>query len=586
VNPGGGGSRAEGAGLRAVLSTLPSPPALSALLLAAAACTPSPAPHGALARLETGYQTLRYWDDQRRLLGSLGVEVTPAGVAQSAVSDSLQAARASFGAELTATASAPLDSIERKARATMLDAWRNGLSAGPPATDGGRQDTGNGKPSGGSCDYHPAALGAGPGGLDRLTDRMYACYTTAANLLVVDGDTLNRLAILGRLARTDDAATRQRLFLALAPVWRSVNGDDREESPYRTLVMLRRRAWGDTASPIEAKGPAFGLTPAQMERWLTGALGQWRDAMPDRLLEPWDWYYYAGEAARRLSLAIPAVADIRRVNDAYYRSIGAPPESLGIHYDLAPRPGKDPVAFTDFGSRNHWVGGRLVPGEPWVFTAYLDGGFDNLGELLHETGHAIHIAAIRTRPAWVDWPDNDTFTEALADLAALELYEPRWQRRVLGESAPLEASLRAKYAGIVFDMTWALFEIQVHRRPGIDPDRLWSELTSEYLGIVPHPEWSWWAIRGQLIDGPGYLVNYALGAFITAHLRARAAARGHSFGGGGATLYPWLAGELYRFGQERSSRDVLERFLGGPVRPDPLLADLRRMVGGRPGVHR
>ena len=34
------------------------------------------------------------------------------------------------------------------------------------------------------------------------------------------------------------------------------------------------------------------------------------------------------------------------------------------------------------------------------------------------------------------------------------------------------------------------------------------------LGIEPHPEWSWWAIRGQLIDLPGYLANYALSAIV------------------------------------------------------------------------
>jgi Zn-dependent M32 family carboxypeptidase len=135
-------------------------------------------------------------------------------------------------------------------------------------------------------------------------------------------------------------------------------------------------------------------------------------------------------------------------------------------------------------------------------------------------------------------------------------------------------------------MAWALFEIQVHRNPNVDPDRLWSDITSEYLGIVPHPEWSWWAMRGQLINGPGYLVNYALGAFLTAHLRARAAERAHSFSAGGPGLYPWLGAELYRFGLERPSRRVLEQFLGGPVRPDPLLADLRRMAGGRTGAHR
>jgi len=524
--------------------------------------------------MEENYQQLRYWDDQRRLLQSLGASVTPDGVPRAAVEDSLHATRAAFEAVLNANAGLPVSDADVRARAAMLQAWHGELAGA-----GGAARVPDSAPT--SCDYDADTLAAGAGGLDRLTARVLECYGRAAATIVVDGDTLNRLAILGRLAGTEDPGGRRRLFLALQPVWRSVNRGNGADSPFRVLVRLRRAAWGDTGSPIERKAPAFGLTTTQLERWLIGALGDWRDAMPDSLLEPWDWYYHAGEASRRLGPLVPGIDDIRRVNDRFYHALGADPESLGIHYDLTTRSGKYPVAYTDFGSRNRWYRGHMVRGQPWVFTAYLAGGFDNLGELLHESGHAIHIAAIRTRPAWTDWPDNDTFTEALADLPALELYEPRWQKRFLGDSVPLAASLRARYAGIVFDMAWALFEIQLHRKPGVDPNALWSDITTEYLGIVPHPEWSWWAMRGQLIDGPGYLVNYALGAFLTADMRARASFRQHSFTEADTTTYGWLSAELYHFGRERSSREVLERFLGGPVRQDPLLADLKRMTGGR-----
>lgn len=525
------------------------------LLLLAASCASQslPAPSGTLAHLEIDYQDLRYWDDQSRLLGSLASDTTPAGLPAAAIAENLSLARHTFELEFTRVDTATLDSTDRAARAAMQEAWREVLRGSAVDTSGGAD-----------------SLGA-------LTSAIYADYGRVAGRIVVGDDTLNRLAILGRLGREEKGEARRRLFLALAPVWESVNGDNGESSPYRTLLRLRRQTWGASGSPIEAKAPAFGLSTAELERWLTRALHQWRAAMPDTLMEPWDWYYYAGEASRLLSPRLPAVADLARVNQLFYRSIGAEPERLGIRYDLFPRVGKDPVAFTDFGSRRRWSLRGWVPAEPWVFTAYLDGGFDNLGELLHETGHGIHLAAIRTRPAWNDWPDNDTFTEALADLPALELYEPRWQRRFLGASAPLAVSLRARYAGIMMDMVWALFEIRVHRVPGADPNRLWSELTREYLGIVPHPEWSWWAMRGQLIDSPGYLVNYAFGAFLTADLRARAAALDHPVAADHAYLYPWLANTLYRWGRERTSRRVLEEFLGRPVRPDALLADLARM---------
>ncbi|MFN8651531.1 MAG: hypothetical protein U0133_06495 [Gemmatimonadales bacterium] len=39
---------------------------------------------------------------------------------------------------------------------------------------------------------------------------------------------------------------------------------------------------------------------------------------------------------------------------------------------------------------------------------------------------------------------------------------------------------------------------------------------------MPHPEWSGGRC-GANVDAPGYLINYAFGAFITADIRARAA---------------------------------------------------------------
>jgi hypothetical protein len=229
-----------------------------------------------------------------------------------------------------------------------------------------------------------------------------------------------------------------------------------------------------------------------------------------------------------------------------FRSLGADVRALRVHFDLEPRDGKDPVAFTTFGARSPII-------EPWIFTAYRTGGLDNLNELLHETGHAIHLAAIRTRPAFRDWPDSDPFTEAVADVVALDVYEPVWQQRWLGDSVPLADGLRGRYGGIVLDMTWALFERRMLRQPSADPNQVWTELTQDYLRIRPHPELSWWAMRGQLVDAPGYMMN--------------------------STWYGWVAPRLYRFGLERRTRDVVEEFLGGPVSPAAILRDLARMRG-------
>ncbi len=307
-------------------------------------------------------------------------------------------------------------------------------------------------------------------------------------------------------------------------------------------------------------------------------LETWRDGAADSLVEPWDWYYQTSRASRALGPRI-SKERLAELNVAVYRSLGADVEALQVQYDLAPRDGKTPVAYCTFGRRPRYRNGAWEPGEPWVFATYRAGGLDNLAELLHETGHAIHIAAIRTRPAFADWPDSDPFTEAIADFAALDVTEPAWQQHWLGDSVPLADGLRARYGSIVFDVAWALFELRMQRDPTADPNQLWTTLTRDYLRIRPHPELSWWAMRGQLVSSPGYMMNYAVGAMLIAAIRARTTALHGPFTTGDSTWYAWVAPRLFRFGLERPTKDVIEEFLGGPVSPAALLEDMGRMRG-------
>jgi len=405
------------------------------------------------------------------------------------------------------------------------------------------------------------------GELDSLRARIYACYGRAQSHLPVGSDTLDRLTIFGLLGATDDSARRRQLFLALRPVWQSMDGGGSAASPYRRLIALTTRAQpGDSSASAQAQ--AAGVPPDSLEPWLLRVLAAWRDGTPDTLIEPWDWFYRNGRASRTLSPYI-SLARLTALDDSVFGSLGAGLRALRVHFDLEPREGKDPVAFTTFGARSPVI-------EPWIFATYRTGGLDNLNELLHETGHAVHLAAIRTRPAFRDWPDSDPFTEAVADVVALDVYEPAWQQRWLGDSVPLADGLRGRYGGIVLDMAWALFERRMLRQPSADPNQIWTELTRDYLRIRPHPELSWWAMRGQLVDAPGYMMNYAVGALLIAAIRERIVEQHGRFATGDSTWYAWVAPRLYRFGLERRTRDVVEEFLGGPVSPAAILKDLGR----------
>jgi hypothetical protein len=541
----------------------------AALLLAStapAAAQERGKPPAALARLEAEWLTFRTLRDQLGVTRNLGDTVSPRGIPVDTLAERVRVAAARVRALAAMVAPGRLSGAD-SAAFRLLRSELESLSADLTSREAAAADAPD------CAEPLPARLRGAL--LDTLTERTFACYGAAARRIVVDKDTLDRLSILGLLGRTDDRERRHRLFMALEPIWRSVNGDDGDGSPYRTMVRLRLARWGTAGTPMAGRARELGVAPDTVEQWLVRMLEAWRALGPDSLIEPWDFHYANGAASRLLSARIRRDS-LRPLSERFYRSLGADLPRLRVHFDLAPRPGKYPVSFTDFGGRS--------PIEPWIFTSYRIGGLDNLAELLHEEGHAVHIAAIRTRGAWTDWPDSDTFTEAIADLAADELYEPAWQRAFLGREAPLTASLRAKYGGVALDAAWALFEIRVHRAPERSPNAVWSEIARDYLRIRPHPEWSWWALRGQLVNHPGYLLNYAFGAVLIADVRARLIARHGRFTTGDPSWYGWVAPRLYRFGRERSAREVLEGFLGRPVSPEALLQDLARARrGGPPG---
>ena len=88
-------------------------------------------------------------------------------------------------------------------------------------------------------DRTPEALLA-DGGPSALRHRMSADFAAAAEALAFDGEVLDRREVLARLGTEEDPATRRRLFLALEPVWRAVDGDSGPASPYR--IALRADA--------------------------------------------------------------------------------------------------------------------------------------------------------------------------------------------------------------------------------------------------------------------------------------------------------------------------------------------------------
>jgi len=414
--------------------------------------------------------------------------------------------------------------------------------------------------------------------LDRkgLSQALYACFEHFGNHVPFEGRTIARATALELLQQLDTSARRRALFEALGPLWQRINGADEPASPYRRLVRLaaaEQAAKG--SSPVSEGARTLGTTAGEAERWLTEVLEAWRRANPGPELEPWDyWAHYAGGVAPLDALTPPGrMLDLSR---AYYRDLGADLDALGVVHDLAVRPGKAPLAYEDAVQIGRPGPGGWRPAISRVSANIEHPGLFALNELVHEDGHAVHMQAVRTRPAFFGLGD-DLFLEAFADVPSWSVLEPRWQQRYLGRSVDPQTALRALFANVMLDVAWGLFELRMLKAPDADPNGVWSEITHRYLNVRAHPELSWWALRVQLVDEPGYMINYGLGAILTAELRARVRRAIGDFDAGNPRWYGYLSRTLLRFGYSVETPALLRRFLGRPVSDAALIREIGRI---------
>ncbi|HSE51962.1 MAG TPA: hypothetical protein VLB00_07215, partial [Gemmatimonadales bacterium] len=299
-------------------------------------------PAGPLARVESAWLDLINVHDELKMTRSMGMTISPRGNSVSTLESRLRRARKIF-TDLAATIRQEvLDSADLSAFGVLGERFSAlGDPEPPPLPE---------QAAAVNCSSGWQVPSATRDTLSALTAHVFECYGRAAQHLSVDGETLDRLTILGLLGRTDDSVRRRRLFMGLQPVWQSVNGDDSPGSPYRQMVALRVRSW-EGSTPMVARARELGVGPDTLEEGLVRILDAWRATLPDTLFEPWDFYYYSGEASRLLSPLVPKDS-LLAINRRFYRALGADPVALEVRYDIEPRVGKYPIAFSDIARRN------------------------------------------------------------------------------------------------------------------------------------------------------------------------------------------------------------------------------------------
>ena len=133
------------------------------------------------------------------------------------------------------------------------------------------------------------------------------------------------------------------------------------------------------------------------------------------------------------------------------------------------------------------------------------------------------------------------------------------------------------FGNVILDVAWSLFELRMLRDPTLDPNAVWTDITSHYLHIKPHPEVPWWAMRVQLGGNPGLHGHYGLGAVITAEVRKRTVEVIGPIDAGNPKWYGWTSEQLLVFGSERDTKRLMQDFLGRPLNSAAVLEQLRRM---------
>ena len=407
----------------------------------------------------------------------------------------------------------------------------------------------------------------------KLRDALYSCFDEIGNHVEFEGNRLTRVGALGLLSTLEGKERRKALFLAFQPLWTSINHQNESQSPYRRVLKAAAAKAAKEGYSFDAAARTLGVRPSEVERWLEQILDAWRQVSGDQMVEPWDYLSVNGQANRILDSAI-SLDSLLPITERYYQDLGADLKKLGVLYDLDPRPGKAPLAYMNFVTLGRQENTNWRPTVVRISANYSTGGLSELNEFVHENGHAVHGLALRTRPAFMDLGDP-LFVEAFADVTSWDVYDSNWQQKYLGRAVPDSVSLRCLYSRVVLDSAWALFEIRLLQNPDADPNAMWTDITSHYLHIIPHPEWSWWALRVQLVD-PGYMVNYGLGAVLTADLRQHTVESIGPFHTGNARWYPWLSANLLRFGNEQNTSDLLQNFLDRKVSPRVLVEDIGR----------
>jgi hypothetical protein len=390
----------------------------------------------------------------------------------------------------------------------------------------------------------------------------------AAGSVSLDGQSVPFLEALAQLPREGRRERRSALARALGDFLfehrdvyaRRVEAaaQTAEELGYSSYLELREQVTGIPALPlVDECATVLRETEDAYRDLLTYVLKKL-----DPLLKPWPT-----GAGHRHDLQHAATApwmaqhfpreDLLPSITRWLSDIGLHPNAEGrILLDTEDRPTKNPRAF---------VVDLQVPGDVRLVVR-PGGGLDDFYSLLHEYGHAQHLAGVlRTLPVEDRRLGDTSVTEAYASLFDHFLLDEAWHRRYLRLSQPTarEAARVAAFNNLFLLRRYCAklpYELELYQRgPSEDLAEEYEERQAQALGVGVHRGFYLYDVDPQLY-AIRYLRAWALEARLHALLQERYdqdfwrnPAAGH-----------WLR-ELFSGGQREDAAALAQRLGGKPL---------------------
>jgi hypothetical protein len=415
-------------------------------------------------------------------------------------------------------------------------------------------------------------------------DEAESALESSAYVQTADGRQVQYQAASIEIANETDRPSRLALDDARAELV------EREHAPLRMERLQREKEFIESlgiassynATFEEITGVSLGNLAADCATFLSDTQSMWDETLPYFLraslgLKP-------SEATRADALALLRASqyDFAFPGGALMESVrrqlgemGLDPDAGGrITYDVGDRPGKRSRAF---------CAPTRIPQEVYLVLR-PHGGQTDYTTLLHEAGHALHFANVRSDyPFEFRWLGDNSVTESYAMLFDHRMEDPGWLLRYTEIGKPkLQGFLRmAGFEELHFLRRYSaklIYEVQAY-----GDDARMSDLPDMYVDTLTKATTFQYRTADAFVDfdpryySTRYLRAWQLQSLINESLVTRFDADWYRNPAAG----PWLVQELLSEGQRETAEEIAARVgvKGEGLAFAPLIRNIERLLG-------